>query len=186
MEGYDFQQQASGIVVEVELSTPSTNGCRFASRFWKSPNDHISSPFTLDSNQSDKQVMGKDSGGSIFNDEAFNLTEETPKMEQCQLEVSKESTPSKEVSIRSSKFWKTPLALGYSPFTLAVNPKIEDCNTKRVESSLLIEVQNFLDKDVIVDSEVQNLKSEEENLDPLSNELVRVFFFENIDSSSES
>ena len=66
------------------------------------------------------------------------------------------------------------------------NKKDVDYNAKRAESSLSKEFQNFLNKDIFIDPELEILKSEDECLDQLIDELVHVFYFENIDNSTKT
>lgn len=141
------------------------------------------------------EVLGKDSIENLENSFIFKVNfdkdEGNGRMridrhtKQCQKQVIRDmiTTPNKEVSIRSSKFWQTSTAIMSSPFT--PDGKKKDQYTKGIDSSLTTEVQNFLNKDIIMDSVVDILILEDKDLDLLSKELIQVFSWDNIDDSSD-
>lgn len=67
-ERKDPQQQDPDKNVEAELSTPRSKRSRVASKFWQTPNDHITSPFTPVLNQPDVWDKDRNIEGSIVKD----------------------------------------------------------------------------------------------------------------------
>lgn len=95
------------------------------------------------------------------------------KQGQKQVLVERNNTPIQEMCVRTSKFWQTPAAIVSSPFT--PTDKQKEKNTKGVDSTLVEEVQNFLNKDMRLDFTFDNVTVEYEELEILSEELLQVF-----------
>lgn len=108
-------------------------------------------------------------------------TKEISSEEKCQLLDPSNITPNKVFQNKASKFWQTPLEIRSSPFTpteLVVKMKDYKC-----EGSLTKMVQVFLNREDNIEIELS--EESDDNLDQLTDELVQVFSFEDINNSLE-
>ena len=83
-------------------------------------------------------------------------------MEQGQMQVQMQMLDKKEatlVSHRLYNFWQTPVASISSPFTPVSEKKDKEIGTRKVDKSLLVEVHDFLNKDIDLDLAVEILST---------------------------
>lgn len=101
--------------------------------------------------------------------------------EKCQLLDSSKIAPNKVFQNKASKFWQAPSEIRSSPFTpIELVPKLKDYDC---EGSLTKMVQVFLNREDNMETELY--EESDENLHQLTDELVQVFSFEDINNSSK-
>ena len=95
------------------------------------------------------------------------------------------STPQIEGGRRTSKFWQTPDG-HYSPFTPEETQTLNQINGKSIEVSISKDLQQFLNEDLESTPKDGLSELEVKNLEQLSEELIKVFDFDNLDNSTSS
>ena len=109
---------------------------------------------------------------------------ETSSERRFQMRDLSKITPIKESQYKASKFWQTPSKVKSSLFT-SIEQSYKEKDYK-CEGSLIEMVQEFLNKEGNTEADLYDLSSRDENLEQLTDELVHVFFFKNIDNNIET
>ena len=82
----EAQQQIHNTDIETDEATPRSKGFKVSSKFWQTPNVHITSPFTPEDKQLDLGNKGKEIGDSI-------ITEVQNYLNQAEDSLLEEGTP---------------------------------------------------------------------------------------------
>ena len=96
------------------------------------------------------------------------------------------TTPQIEGARRISKFWQTPDGNPSSPFTPEETQTPTQIDGKSLEVSISKDLQQFLNEDLESTPEVGLSEHEANSLEQLSEELIKVFDFDNLDKSTFS
>lgn len=137
----------------------------------------------------DNQDMGEAENDMFFSSPKVRMEKIASRKEkqdshQLNIDITPESeltTPQIEGVRRTSKFWQTPDGHPSSPFTpeeIQLQAQIEG---KSLEVSISKDLQLFLNEDLEFTPEVGISEFEDNSLEQLSEELIKVFHFDNLD-----
>ena len=100
-------------------------------------------------------------------------------------ETEKNTTKAKAIR-GASKFWLTPIEYLTSPFTpMEVQPESQ-IEKRNLDGSVVKDFQQFINMDVYSTPELDISERKDKKLDQISEELIQVFDFDNLDSSTLS
>ena len=95
-------------------------------------------------------------------------------------------TPSTKGFKGTSKFWQTPVGHSSSPFTPEMDQSSIWDRNRTVGESIFTNVHNFLNQDPDPPFEEEEQGIDDKELEQLSEELIRVFSYDNIENSTDT
>ena len=94
-------------------------------------------------------------------------------------------TPSTKEHMGRSKFWQTPGDQTPSPFTPDMDQTVVWVKDRTLEEATVRDVQHFLSQDLIPPFEQEDLNEDDNELEQLSEDLIKVFNFDSIENTSD-
>ena len=156
---------------EIELQKHNIEGIkgyRGISKFWQTPNDQISSPFTTEREHPSIWESERNKEASKRSENNNDLDDQERILKKC---------------------WQMPIADGNLIYTY--DKRAQQMNEKETQEvgTPILELQEFLNTEGASDSADTNInltEEEEASINQLTEELVQVFSPDNIDKTSES